>query len=149
MLKIIKLHNEVYDVKRNQFSSRFKRSGNIGIVELDGEIYYAHSQASKIEDKAYTNFRGDKTKLIIKPEKQTSITRKIGTHDRNVDSEAKLFEYASSICDDGKEHDLLMLLELPSCESCLGVLKQFKKRHPNVRIQMVSCLLYTSPSPRD
>lgn len=136
--KVIQLHNEAYDLKRNKFPSKFKKDGNIGIMELDGKMYYAYSAASAKEDKAYRNFRGDKAKLILLPEQQTFKTKKIGNHDRIVDSEAKLFEYAASICDDEKNHELLMLSELPSCESCLGVLEQFQKRYPRVKVQLIS-----------
>lgn len=76
--------------------------------------------------------------MILLPEQQAFKTKKIGNHDRIVDSEAKLFEYAASICNDGKNHELLMLSELPSCASCLGVLEQFQKRYPEVKVQMVS-----------
>lgn len=136
--KVIQLHNEAYDLKRNKFPSDFKKSGNFGIMKLNGKTYYAHSAASTKEDKAFRKFRGDKRKLILLPEQQAFKTKKIGNHDRIVDSEAKLFEYAASICNDGKNHELLMLSELPSCASCLGVLEQFQKRYPEVKVQMVS-----------
>ena len=100
--KVIQLHNEAYDLKRNKFPSDFKKSGNFGIMKLDGKTYYAHSAASTKEDKAFRKFRGDKRKLILLPEQQAFKTKKIGNHDRIVDSEAKLFEYAASICNDGK-----------------------------------------------
>ena len=136
--KILELHRNAYSTKRDLFTSKFKKSGNIGVMELDGEIYYAHSAANSINDPAYKNYKGDKSKLILKPEKQTFITRVIGSHDRNVDSEYKLFEYASSIAEDGKKHKLYLLSEISSCDSCKEVLEQFVKKYPNVEVSMVS-----------
>lgn len=52
-----------------------------------------------------------------------------------MDSEAKLFEYAADIAKDGKEHTINMLSEKCMCESCLGVMKQFKEKYPNVTVK--------------
>lgn len=136
--KILDLDQQAFNVKRKQFSSDFKKAGNIGIMELDGEIYYAHSRANLITDKAFVNFKGDRKKLILKPEEKTFETKIIGTHDRDVDSEYKLFEFAAKIVRDGKEHELFILSELQSCESCKSVANQFKDRYPNVKVSMVS-----------
>lgn len=136
--KILQLHQQAYSTKGNMFTSKFKKSGNIGIMELDGEIHYAHSAANYINDPAYLKFKGNKNDLVLKPKNQTFVTKVIGTHDRNVDSEYKLFEYASTIVNDGKTHELNMLSEIASCESCKNVLKQFVERYPNVKVAMVS-----------
>lgn len=55
-----------------------------------------------------------------------------------MDSEAKLFEYAADIAKDGKEHTINMLSEKCMCDSCLGVMKQFKDKYPNVTVNVVS-----------
>lgn len=55
-----------------------------------------------------------------------------------MDSEAKLFEYAADIAKDGKEHTINMLSEKCMCDSCLGVMKQFKEKYPNVKVNVVS-----------
>lgn len=55
-----------------------------------------------------------------------------------MDSEAKLFEYAADIAKDGKEHTINMLSEKCMCDSCLGVMKQFKEKYPNVTVNVVS-----------
>ena len=66
---------------------------------------------------------------------ETSI---IGIHDRKVDSEAKLFEYAAKVAKDGKQHVLNLLSERCMCESCCEVMRQFMKAYPNVTINVVS-----------
>lgn len=136
--KILELDQQAFDIKRNQFSSKFKKNGNIGIMEMDGVFYYAHSSANYMTDLAYSKFKGDKSKLILKPDKQTFDTKIIGTHDRNVDSEYKLFEFAAKIANDGQKHTLYMLSEISSCKSCLGVCEQFMVKYPNVKISLIS-----------
>lgn len=101
-------------------------------------MYYSYSKANKIDDKAYKYFKGDKSKLILKQSMRNFTTKVIGTHDRDVDSEYKLFEYASLLVNDGAFHELNLLSELSSCESCLKVMEQFNDRFKNVEISMVS-----------
>ena len=55
-----------------------------------------------------------------------------------MDSEAKLFEYAGEYTFKGKENTINMLSEKCMCESCLGVMKQFKEKYPNVTVNVVS-----------
>ena len=47
-------------------------------------------------------------------------------------------EYASKLSDDGKKHDIYLLSEKEMCESCEFVMKQFKRRYPNVNVNVVS-----------
>ena len=135
-LKIVELHDEAV---RNKalLTGNARKQGNMGIMELDGELYYA---SSKIGDKSsawYNNFKGDKSHLIVSPEKETFKWKTIN-HPRNVDSEFKIFEFAAQIAKDGKLHKLELLSEKAMCESCRGVLKQFKERYPNVIVDAAS-----------
>lgn len=109
-------------------------------MELDGVIYYANSRAKSETDWAYINFKGDKDRLVLmkSEEDRRFTTIVIGTHDRCVDSEAKLFEYAADVANDGKQHVIGMLSERCMCDSCLGVMRQFKKRYSNVNVNAVS-----------
>ena len=49
-----------------------------------------------------------------------------------------MFEYAASVAEDGKEHTLNLLSERCMCESCRGVMQQFKENFPNVKVNIVS-----------
>lgn len=136
--KIFDLDEKAFSVKRELFSSDYRTSGNFAIMELDGDTFFAHSRANCSDDKAYKNFKGDKSRLILKPDEKTFETKVIGTHDREVDSEYKLFELANLQITDNDEHELFMLSEMQLCESCKGVMEQFMLRHPNVKVSVVS-----------
>lgn len=71
-------------------------------------------------------------------EERRFITFKVGSRDAHFDTEAKLFEYLADISEDGKEHAINLLSEKCMCESCLGVMRQFKERYPNVTINATS-----------
>lgn len=135
-MKIVELHDEAV---RNKalFTGNARKQGNIGVMEIDGEIYLA---SSKIGDKTsawYKNFKGNKEHLVVSPERETFKWETIN-HPRNVDSEFKLFEFAAQIAKDGKPHKLNLLSEKAMCKSCRGVMEQFKKRYPNVDVTAAS-----------
>lgn len=49
--------------------------------------------------------------FILKAEAPQFKTYKVGSHSRDVDSEAKLLEYAATIVKDGKSHTINLLSE--------------------------------------
>lgn len=136
--KIIELHQNAFQVKRNNFTSKYSKSGNIAIMEIDGKIFYSHSKIKDKDSDAFIKYKGDKNQIVFQPSTQTFETFVVGKHNRNVDCEYKLFEHAASIINDEEKHEINILSELPCCDSCLGVFEQFKKKFPNVTVCMVS-----------
>ena len=136
--KIYELDQKAFQTKTELFTGNAKRRGNIAIMEFDGDTKFGNSQLDEKEDSAYTNFKGDKSTLVLKTDSLRFKTTVVGSHDRMGDSEAKLFEYAASIAGDGKEHTLNLLSERCMCESCRGVMQQFKESFPNVKVNAVS-----------
>ena len=138
-VKIKELHDEAVRQKA-LFNSKGRKGTNMGIMELDGEKYYANSGASYSSDSKAKSYKGNKHKLILLPERQRFVTKalKQDGHNRKVDSEAKLFEFAARIADDGKEHTIYLLSERCMCESCWGVMRQFIERYPKVKVNVAS-----------
>lgn len=137
--QILDLDNRAISFKREALRSSEKRSGNIGIMELDGNTYYAHSQLDTIADKGYKNI--DQTaqdSLVLKPKKETFKAKEVDGYIRNSDSEYKLFNYIATQKQPGDTFTVNMLSERCMCESCIGVMEQFKKMYPNATVNMVS-----------
>ena len=136
--KIYELDQKAFQTKTELFTGTAKRKGNIAVMEFDGVTKFGNSQLDEEGDSAYTNFKGDKTTLVLQTKSPKFKTTVVGNHDRFGDSEAKLFEYAASVARDGKEHTLNLLSERCMCESCRGVMQQFKENFPNVKVNAVS-----------
>ena len=136
--KIYELDQKAFQTKTQLFTGNAKRKGNIAVMEFDGDTKFGNSQINDVSSQGYINFKGDKNALVLEKTTSEFKTSHIGTHDRKVDSEAKLFEYAASVAKDGKEHTLNLLSERCMCESCRGVMQQFKERYPNVKVNAVS-----------
>lgn len=138
--KILQLDEIAFNTKMEKFTGKAKNKANIAVMQLDNELKIGNSQVNTITDAPYYNFKDDKEQLVLKKAEEECefITIIVGSHLRNIDSEAKLFEYAADIVKDGKPHTLYMLSEKCMCDSCLGVLEQFKRKYPNVDIHVVS-----------
>lgn len=136
-MDIVRLHDNAVECKA-KFTGKARKNANMGIMELDGKTYIANSNVNKKSASAYMNYKGNKTQIILKSEKPMFHPFKVGSHDRNMDSECKMFEYASSVINDNKVHSLKMLSEKNMCASCESVMKEFCKKHPNVKVEVVS-----------
>lgn len=55
-----------------------------------------------------------------------------------VDTEAKLFEAFTDMYKEKPFKSITMLSERGMCDSCKGVMTQFKEKYPNVNINVVS-----------
>ena len=137
--KILELDNKAITFKRNALRSDEKKSGNIGIMELDGNTYYAHSQLDFSTDKGYKNLpQTTQDSLVLKPTTETFKAKEVDGYLRNRDSEYKLFNYIATQKQPSDTFTVNMLSERCMCESCIGVMEQFKKMYPNAIINMVS-----------
>jgi len=135
--KIVELHDFAVDCKA-KFTGNARKEANIGVMIFDGKKYIANSKANKETDSAFYNYKGDKSQIVLKPNKSEFIASVEGTHLRDVDSEYKMFEYVATVAKDGKPHTIEMLSEKAMCKSCQNVMRDFKKRYPNVDVAVVS-----------
>ena len=137
--KILELDNKAITFKREALRSAEKKSGNIGIMELDGNTYYAHSHLDTITDKGYKNLaKTAQDSLVLKPTAETFKAKEVDGYLRNRDSEYKLFNYIATQKQPSDTFTVNMLSERCMCESCIGVMEQFKKMYPNATVNMVS-----------
>ena len=137
--KILDLDSKAISFKRNALRSAEKRSGNIGIMELDGKTYYAHSHLDAPTAKGYKNLdQAIQDSLVLQPTSETFKAKEVGGYIRDNDSEYKLFNYIATQKQPSDTFTVNMLSERCMCESCMGVMEQFKKMYPNATVNVVS-----------
>lgn len=137
--KILQLDDIAFKGKKGLFTGKAKTNSNIAVMEIDGKVYYANSKATEKTDPAYYNFKGEKDQLVLmKPDGEREFTTLVIGHDRKFDTEAKLFEFAADIAKDNKSYTINILSEKCMCESCLGVMDQFKAKYLNVEVNATS-----------
>lgn len=142
--EILQFDKKVIYEKRMKFTSGFKRSGNIAGAYIDDDfdnMYYAHSAIAEEEDSKRYKGAG---KLVLLKEtrrfKYIDVRRMDGTIREGTynDTEAKLFEYFADLYEEKPFKKICMLSERGMCDSCKGVMHQFKDLHPDVEINVVS-----------
>lgn len=138
--EILKMDLETISEKRNNFTSAYKRSGNIAGAYVDGRYYIAHSKINDSNSRAY---KGENTLVGLKENlhyKYINVLGKDGKPRENTfyDTEAKLFEHLADMYKKEPFERVDMLSERGMCDSCKGVMEQFIKEHPEVKVNVVS-----------
>lgn len=140
--EILKIDGDIIREKRNNFSSDYKKSGNIAGAKIDeGEHYYISH--SSLNDPETPRYKGNNTFVGLKENrryKYIDVPGKDGKPRNNTyyDTEAKLFEYLADLYNETPFTRIDLLSERGMCDSCLGVMEQFMKEHPNVTVNAVS-----------
>ena len=145
--KIFELDQVAYQTKRSAFNEegftgktrakikKLPKSGNAGAMEFEGTQYFAHSKVASLADVNYTS----SYPLIPLQDNRVYTYLDLGDGiDRWNDTEAKFFEYLNATISKDYAGEVVMLSERHMCESCLNVMKQFEKDHPNVKISLIS-----------
>lgn len=140
--EILRFDKKVIYEKRLQFTSKYKRSGNVAGAYIDDDfdnMYYAHSQI----DEGTKGYKGTNKLVELKTNRRfeyIDVLKTDGTVRRGTfrDTEAKLFEYFADLYEEKPFKKICMLSERGMCDSCKGVMRQFQELHPDVEINVVS-----------
>lgn len=142
--EILRFDKKVIYEKRLKFTSGFKRSGNIAGAYIDDDfdnMYYAHSAISKVEDSR--GYKGTGKLVLLKEArrfKYIDVPKMDGTIRKETynDTEAKLFEFFADLYEASPFKKICMLSERGMCDSCKGVMQQFKELCPDVEVNVIS-----------
>lgn len=104
-------------------------------------MYYAHSMISEISEAK--GYKGTNEVVLLKENRRftyINVLKENGEiRDKTYhDTEAKLFEHFADLYEEKPFKKICMLSERGMCDSCKGVMQQFKDLHPDVEINVVS-----------
>ncbi|MFR3499608.1 MAG: phage minor capsid protein, partial [Paraclostridium bifermentans] len=148
--KIYELDQIAFKAKKtsfdfNSFSGKAKKKikqlstgGNFAIMEFNEDIYFAHSSINQIDSSAFDSITNGKSKFILHKDNREFNTLIIDDIERHYCTEAKMFEYLNNNIDKKYNKEITILSELDMCKSCRGVLKQFKNKYPDVKVNIIS-----------
>ena len=142
--EILRFDKKVIYEKRLQFTSKYKKSGNIAGAYIDDDVdnmYYAHSMISEISEAK--GYKGTNEVVLLKENRRftyINVLKENGEiRDKTYhDTEAKLFEHFADLYEEKPFKKICMLSERGMCDSCKGVMQLFKDLHPDVEINVVS-----------
>lgn len=148
--KVLELDRAAWDTKQNGFDctgysgkqrrniKALKNSGNAAAMEFNGDIYFAHSRAEKSGTYEYDSYKG-KYPIVGVMENRRYTVKDLGDNiPRENDTEAKFLEFVATKINTDRSDVITILSEKHICESCQGVVEQFKKDFPNVKVNIVS-----------
>lgn len=148
--KIIELDNAAYYTKQKGFSyanltgdarrqvKSLYKEGNAAAMEFEGVTYFAHSRAEKAGTVEYDAYIG-KYPIIGLKENRLFTVKDIGDGIlRENDTEAKFLEFVATQKHPGDTFTVTILSEKHICESCQGVVKQFRAMFPNATVNIIS-----------
>ena len=104
-------------------------------------MYYAHSAISKVEDSR--GYKGTGKLVLLKEARRFKyiyVPKMDGTIRKETynDTEAKLFEFFADLYEASPFKKICMLSERGMCDSCKGVMQQFKELYPDVEVNVIS-----------
>lgn len=133
------MHRRMIDI-REGFPSNYRRKPTMAICEADGKEYWVYSGIHNEISKPYKNNKKKEnlSNVVLKTDGKDKQFRTLVLPltgkgwDRDVDAEAKLFEFLAT----QNIKDVLLVVDLDMCDSCKGVLKQFKAKYPDIDIKI-------------
>ena len=148
--KILELDRAAWDTKQNGFDctgysgkqrrniKALKNSGNAATMEFNGDIYFAHSRAEKSGTYEYDSYKGVYPIIGIVDNRRYKVKELGDGIKREFDTEAKFLEFVAINLNKDSSDVITILSEKHICESCQGVVEQFKKEFPSVTVNIVS-----------
>ncbi len=151
---IMKLDEVAWYTKKNSFdithfdgdvTSREKKyienihqKGNTASMLLDEQTYYSHSGVSSADDYISGSYVGEYPLIKLKENRRFKTLDLGDGIPRHYDTEAKFLEYVADMKNPEDTFTVTILSEKHICESCQGVVKQFKEMFPHSTVNIVS-----------
>lgn len=149
--EILKLDNAAYYTKKkgfdySAFSGKTKRKttndisngGNAAAMELDGKTYFSHSKFGKPDSIEYSLYKGEYPAVTLSDKRIFNVKDLGDGIPREYDTEAKFLEFVAKQKNPSDKFTVTILSEKHICESCQGVVKQFKNKYPNATVNIIS-----------
>ncbi len=149
--EILKLDNAAYYTKKKGFdysalSGKTKRKttneiangGNAAAMELDGKTYFSHSKFGKPDSTEYSLYKGEYQAVTLSDKRIFNVKDLGDGIPREYDTEAKFLEFVATQKNPSDKFTVTILSEKHICESCQGVVEQFKNKYPNATVNIIS-----------
>ena len=124
--------------KQEKLKNGILNIGNAASMELDGKVYFSHSRFG-LPGSLEHSFYKDKYPSVTLSEDRIFKVLDLGDKvKRQYDTEAKFLEFVASQKKSNDTFTVTILSEKHICESCQGVVEQFRKKFPNATVDIVS-----------
>ena len=128
----------INDIRKIMPNSKLQSRGNMAIADVDVQglknEYVAHSQINKVGDKGadladFSHLKSEDERIFA-----SYVEDKFP---RYQDTEAKILEdIATNIKDPNMSGTINLYSELPCCQSCSNVILEFRRKFPNIKLNV-------------
>ncbi len=151
--EILKFDAETFGTKQKGFNyeqahgeerrkiKNLRTQGNAGMMKVGDKWYFAHSRINDEYSLGADTYQGE-YQLIFQPKRAKYRVKNDPDSpiDRHCCTEAKFFEYAADklVWQLIDTPEIVIFSEKHICKSCQGVMEQFQKEFPDVKITIIS-----------
>lgn len=149
--KILQLDNVAYYTKKkgfdySSFSGKRKKNikkslsdgGNAASMEFEGSIYFSHSSFDIPGSFEHSLYMGDYPTVTLSDDRMFKEKYLDDGVPRIYDTEAKFLEFVAKQKDPTENFSVTILSEKHICDSCQGIVEQFREKFPHATVNIVS-----------
>lgn len=145
--KILELDEVAFYGKKKGFDSsglnrkqkkEITNGGNAASMEFDGKIYFSHSKFGLPGSFEHSLYKGEHSAVTLSKNRIFNVKDLGDNIPRQFDTEAKFLEFVASQKNPKDKFTVTILSEKHICESCEGVVEQFKQKFPYSTVNIVS-----------
>lgn len=112
--------------------------GNAASMEFDGKVYFSHSKFRLPGSFEHSLYKGNHPTVALSKDRIFNVKDLGDGIPRQYDTEAKFLEFVASQKNPKDKFTVTILSEKHICESCEGVVDQFKQKFPYSTVNIVS-----------
>ena len=124
--------------RRKKLRNDISNGGNAASMLYDGNIYFSHSKFGVESSFEHSLYKGEYQAVTLAIDRQFSVKDLGDGIPRQFDTEAKFLEFVASQKKTDDTFAITILSEKHICESCQGVVDQFKHKFHNSTVNIIS-----------
>lgn len=124
--------------QKKKIKKELSNGGNAASMEFDGKVYFSHSKFGLPGSFEHSLYTGEHPAVTLSKNRLFKVKDLGDGIPRQFDTEAKFLEFVASQKKPGDKFTVTILSEKHICESCQGVVDQFKQMFPNSTVNIVS-----------
>lgn len=124
--------------EKQKLKNDLTKGGNVATMMLNDKIYFSHSKFGLPGTPEVELYTGDYPVVTLSDNRIFTVKDLGDGIPRQYDTEAKFLEFVATQKQPSDKFTITILSEKHICESCQGVIEQFKKKFPNATVNIVS-----------